>query len=141
MKTRLLDVNILLALAWRTADAHRRVTDWFGDRGGRAFATCPITESGFVRISSNPSFYREAVGAASARHALTRIAALPGHVFWPDDLPLEQGLTGFPLNGHRQLTDAYLLGLARAKGGVVATLDRGLVELAGEDSGLVELLL
>ena len=141
MKARLLDVNILLALAWRTADAHRRVTDWFGDRGGRAFATCPITESGFVRISSNPSFYREAVGIASAREALVEIAALPGHLFWPDDLPLEHALAGLHLTGHRQLTDAYLLGLARAKGGVVATLDRGLLELAGDDSELVELIL
>lgn len=72
---------------------------------------------------------------------LDRVTDLPSHQFWPDDIVVRAAVEGFRVRGHRQLTDAYLLGLARAKGGVVATLDRGLLELAGEDAGLVELLL
>jgi predicted nucleic acid-binding protein len=34
------------------------------------------------------------------------------------------------LGSHRQITDGYLLALARAHDGVVATLDRGILALA-----------
>jgi hypothetical protein len=71
----LLDGNMLLALAWRTADAHLRATEWFTGGAGRAFATCPVTESGFVRIASNPAFYSEAVGVASGCEILSKIAS------------------------------------------------------------------
>jgi predicted nucleic acid-binding protein len=61
---------------------------------------------------------------------LRRMTALPEHEFWPADLPADFALEGATLLGHRQLTDAYLLGLAKAKGGVLATLDRGIRALA-----------
>ena len=72
---------------------------------------------------------------------LKRITALPGHVFWPDDLPLEEALRGQRLLiGHRQVTDAYLLALATARRGILATFDRALLSLSGAKSDNVEIL-
>jgi predicted nucleic acid-binding protein len=70
-----------------------------------------------------------------AREALQRLVQLPGHVYWPDDPPyLESTKSIFArLQGHRQTTDAYLLGLAIHNKGKLATLDRGIRHLAGRE--------
>jgi predicted nucleic acid-binding protein len=60
----------------------------------------------------------------------------PHHRFWSDDIGLPEGVAPFRdrLLGHRQITDAYLLGLAIHHGGKLATLDRGLLSLLPVDS-------
>ncbi len=141
MRPFLLDVNVLLSLVWPNLVHHEKARRWFERNGHRGFRTCPTTQTGFVRISVNPSFHESPMDLSTAVSILDQVTSLQSHQFWPDDLVVRAAVEGFVVKGHRQLTDAYLLGLARAKGGVVATLDRGLVELAGEDSGLVELLL
>jgi len=63
--------------------------------------------------------------------ALKRVTSLPGHGFWPDDLPLPDALAAYPgLGSHRHVTDGYLLSLAVAHDGILATLDRGIIALA-----------
>ena len=129
--THLLDVNILIALAWPQHVHHTQAHDWFERIGRRAWATCPLTQLGFVRISSNPKIIANAVSPRAAATVLAKMVALPGHTFWADDLPVN-GLTtmgGTALTGHRQVTDAYLIELARHHHGVLATLDAGLAEL------------
>lgn len=71
---------------------------------------------------------------------MERITRLPQHDFWLDDLSLEAafGLDP-PIVGHRQVVDGYLLALAVEHGGMLATLDRGLVALAGKEANLVVL--
>jgi toxin-antitoxin system PIN domain toxin len=137
----LLDTNVLLALAWPNHMHHRDAVEWFRARGARGFATCPLTQTGFVRISANPSFTAQAVTPAEAIGLLSRLTALPGHRFWPDDLPLADAC---PVDGllatHRQVTDAYLLALAGAHDGVLATLDRGIQPLARKTPERLELL-
>ncbi len=60
---------------------------------------------------------------------LARITDLNEHIFWPDAIGCEQAFARAPLIvGHRQLTDFYLIALAEANGGVLATLDRGVPE-------------
>ena len=67
--------------------------------------------------------------------------SLPDHVFWPDDLPFADAIPATTmLAGHRQITDAYLLGLAIAHGGIVATLDADVLSLAGRSVANVELI-
>ena len=131
MKPRLLDTNVLIALAWPNHVHHQETMQWFLRNAVSGFRTCPITQTGFVRISSNPAFTADAVKPAQALALLTRVTELPGHGFWPDDLPLTDV---FPparlLSSHRQITDGYLLALAAAHDGVLATLDRGIVALA-----------
>ncbi len=131
--TRLLDVNVLVALAWPNHVHHGLAHRWFRARRRDGWATCPLTESGFVRVSSNRRAIPGASTPAEAVALLRRMRRLGGHVFWADDVsPAEPSATPFArVAGHRQVTDAHLLALALRRGGVLATLDRGLAELAG----------
>ena len=84
-----------------------------------------------MRISSNAKIISAAVSPRAATKALSEITALPGHTFWPDDLAVSD-LTSFTSNalvGHRQVTDAYLIELAKRHKGKLATLDAGLADL------------
>jgi uncharacterized protein len=141
MKPYLLDVNVLIALAWPNHVHHGEAQAWFEQKCWAGFRTCPLTQTGFVRISSNPAFTPQAVTPGEALALLERVARLPGHDFWPDDLPLRDAVAGKPgLTGHRQIVDAYLLALASAHGGVLATLDRAVATLARGDRGAVEII-
>ena len=141
MRPYLLDTNVLIALAWRNHVHHGEATEWFRRKAVAGFRTCPITQTGFVRISSNGSFSASAVSPMDAIELLQRITELPGHDFWADDLPLVEALAGHPvLTSHRQITDAYLLSLAAIHDGVLATLDRGIGRLAGRFPNRLELV-
>jgi len=134
-----------VALSWPEHKFHEVVQDWFGKNARKGWATCPLTQAGFIRIVSNPAFSPRAVPPAEALRALTLTLQHPAHQFWPDDLAVTDALARFGkrLVGHQQVTDAYLLGLAIAKQGKLATLDRSLVELLGRgetDATVVELL-
>jgi toxin-antitoxin system PIN domain toxin len=121
----LLDVNLLLALAWPAHVHHRDAHDWFHRKRAAGFATCPLTQLGFVRISSNPRFTKEAATPFAALTLLARITELKEHVFWPDSLSCRQAFAKPPLIvGHQQFTDFYLIALAETNGGILATFDR-----------------
>jgi uncharacterized protein len=136
VKPYLLDINILIALAWPNHIHHRDARAWFQQRGGQGFRTCPLTQTGFVRISSNPRFTAEAATPQEALGLLRKICALPGHEFWADDLSLADAPAAVELVGHRQVTDAYLLALAAAHDGILATLDRGIGALTAGKGGV-----
>lgn len=134
MRTALLDVNVLIALLWPAHDHHDAAHEWFASRGKRSrWATCPLTEMGFVRIVSNPAFSPDALGPADALMLLEHNIGHPEHEFWPDDVGLVEavGPLAARLQGHRQLADAYLLGLALRRRGTLASFDGGLRALAG----------
>ena len=125
MSAGLLDVNVLIALTWPSHVHHAQAHDWFARHAREGWATCPLTQLGFVRISSNPRITAEAVSPRQALEALGQLVAHEHHVFWPDVIPLDD--ESFPsalLMGHRQLTDAYLLALAIHKRGKLVTLDK-----------------
>lgn len=132
--TDLLDVNLLISLAWPNHVHHEKARAWFAARAGQPWATTPVTESGFVRVSSNRSAIPTAVTPAEATAVLARIRDVAGHTFLPDDVELvtgdDQALAG-RLVGHRQVTDAHLLALARRHGARLATLDRAIGSMAG----------
>jgi toxin-antitoxin system PIN domain toxin len=141
MRPYLLDTNVLLALAWPNHVHHGEATEWFLRKAASGFRTCPITQTGFIRISSNPSFTANAVTPSEAMALLDRITRLPGHGFWPDDLGAAEAFAALPMLGtHRQVTDAYLLSLAAAHDGVLATLDRGIAALARQYPERLELV-
>ena len=132
----LLDVNVLVALAWPGHVFHAQAESWFARSGAKAWATCPFTEAAFVRILSNPSFSPRAVSPQEAIRALGTSVRHPGHHFWPDAIGVAESLQKFQgrLVGHRQVTDAYLLALALRKGGKLATLDQSVLALLRPDS-------
>ncbi len=133
----LLDVNALVALAWDSHVHHARVRAWFATHSSEGWATCPVTESGFVRVSSNPRVLSHPIGVEAARGVLSALRAVEGHAFLMDDVAI--GDEDVPsMSGYRQVTDAHLLTLARRRGARVVTFDAGLFTLAeGRD---VELL-
>ena len=130
MKVALLDVNMLIALAWPSHVHHRIAHTWFAEHSSAGWATCPLTQCAFVRISSNEKIIREAVSPQVALTLLGQIIAHKNHVFWPDDARLtDEVIPSGLLVGHRQVMDAYLLGLAIHHGGLLVTLDAGVSAL------------
>jgi toxin-antitoxin system PIN domain toxin len=131
MKGYLLDTNLLIALLWPSHERHEPALKWFSRHRAKGWATCPLTQAGFVRIVSNPAFSRDAVQPREAVHVLTANTAAKDHAFWPDEVPFAEavGFAGVRLVGHQQVTDAYLLGLAIRRGGILATLDQRIAML------------
>ena len=120
----LLDVNVLIALLDQDHSLHQRAREWFGDPGRGAWASCPLTQNGCVRIMSNPGYPR-GIPVAAAIRLLREAIADSRHEFWPDDLSLldERVADGTRIHGPRQLTDLYLLALAVRRGGKFITFD------------------
>ncbi len=120
----LLDVNVLIALFDRGHVHHETAHDWFADNQAAGWATCPITENGFLRVLTHP---RAAVDEdrATVFASLRMFCASSDHAFWPDSVSLRDETLFDPsvLVSHRQLTDVYLLGLATRMGGQLATFD------------------
>jgi len=131
----LLDVNVLVAMAWPTHIAHEQVGRWLR-RARIEWATCPFTQAGFVRILSNPSFSADALTPTDAAVVLSKSLTSPAHRFWAIDIGLSEANQPFreQIVGHQQVTDAYLLGLTIHKKGKLATLDRGILDLLPPDS-------
>jgi hypothetical protein len=121
----LLDVNVLIALA-DTYHVHGELAlRFFENTAVRdGWATCPLTENGFLRIFGNPKYPNGPGSPEEARRVLKSLLAAPGYRFWSDDISLADGRMTPTLPSTSQLTDCYLLALAAAKGGRFATFDR-----------------
>lgn len=133
----LLDVNALVALAWDSHVHHAAMRSWFAVNASAGWATCPVTESGFVRVSSNVRALPGAIGVEAACGVLAALRAAEGHRFLVDDVSIVDA--DVPrIVGHRQVTDAQLLALARRHRMRLVTFDAGAAALAG--GGDVELL-
>jgi toxin-antitoxin system PIN domain toxin len=121
----LLDVNVLVALFDPDHVHHEAAHRWFAPNRGAGWATCPLTENGLVRILTNPAYLAAAEGAAGILKRLDTFCASGGHVFWEDAISLrdERLFRRSRALTHRQITDVYLLGLAKKKNGRLATFD------------------
>jgi toxin-antitoxin system PIN domain toxin len=116
---------------------HAAVRTWFAAHSAEGWATCPVTESGFVRVSSNRNVLPFAIGVEAARRVVAVLRTAGDHTFLVDDVSISDADVP-AMSGHRQVTDAHLLTLARRRDARVVTFDRGLHRLAeGRD---VELL-
>ncbi len=136
----LLDVNILIALIDPAHVRHDDAHDWFAAKGKRAWATCPLTENGVLRILGNPRYPSSPGNLAAVAQILIVVRNLGSHEFWSDDLSLldPTRVDATRLLNSAQVTDTYLLALAMAHGGQLATFDRQLVAnaVAGSTSAL-----
>ena len=132
-RTGLLDVNVLIALAWPNHVHHSAAHRWFGTHAQDGWATTPITESGFVRVSSNRAAIPAATSPVVALEALTAITGLDGHEFWADDVAVVPNGMGDAtlIRTHRDVTDAHLLALAERYAGVLVTFDARRARLLG----------
>ncbi|OZM79183.1 TA system VapC family ribonuclease toxin [Pseudonocardia sp. MH-G8] len=124
----LLDINVLLALLDSDHVDHRRARAWLDEEIDSGWASCAITQNGFVRIVSQPR-YPSPVPPAQAVRLLQRACATPHHEFWPCDVSLldDAVIDRNKLHGPRQVTDTYLLALAVRHGGRFITFDCSVV--------------
>lgn len=124
MRRALLDINVLLALLDSDHVDHARAHGWLDREIGAGWASCAITQNGFVRVISQPR-YPSPVSPTRAIDLLAQAAADGDHEFWPCEVSLLEARTveRSVLHGPRQVTDAYLLALAVAHNGRFATFD------------------
>ncbi len=127
MSRALLDVNMLLALLDSDHPDHIKATDWLGENLSEGWASCAITENGFIRVMTQPR-YSSPISPSRASALLGQACGTRWHEFWPCDVsvtdPLALDFTR--LHGSRQVTDAYLLALAVRHDGALVTLDRSI---------------
>lgn len=95
------------------------------------WASCPITQNGFVRVISQPK-YPKSITTGQAIDLLQSTTANPLHEFWQANLTLldESKLDRDHVHGPGQLTDLYLLLLAVSRNGCLATFDQAIPRTA-----------
>lgn len=122
------DVNVLIALFDPAHVHHESAHLWFATARGAGWAACPITENGFIRVVSNPAYPTVAPSVSEAIDKLTEFCRDEHHRFLPDEVSLrtETDRLRRLLQGHRQITDAYLVALCRKRGAALVTFDRKL---------------
>lgn len=133
MSRALLDVNVLVALLDNDLGTPA-ARQWFRDHSHRGWASCTITQSGFVRVIA-----RTAGGSAAMAklfEAIRFTCDSEHHEFWPVDFSMADVLPEVRgrLQGHAQITDAVLLTLAIRRGGRLVTFDKRLRNLLPPDS-------
>lgn len=127
--TYLLDVNVLVALVDPAHIEHDSAHEWFDAIGRHSWATSPMTENGALRVIGNPRYPNSPGSPVVVAQMLQELQTLSGHVFWPDDISLldERRIDATRLLATGQITDSYLLALAVAHEGQLATFDRRLI--------------
>jgi len=120
---------VLIALFDASHLNHDAAHRWFGETGRQSWATCPITENGFVRVLSHPSYPSVQATPNELADRLSAFVGQRGHIFWPDDISLLSDLdpgSRVRLVGSQQVADFYLAALAHHHDGLLATFDGSL---------------
>ena len=136
--TFLLDVNVLMALLWENHEHHQVARAWL--RQATDFATCPVSQLGFARVSSHPSL-GYSMSPDQAFSVLRSFLADARHRFVSDDLSCEDRVVRTDVMvGANQITDHYLVALARHHRLTLATFDEPLASAFAKESDLVQLI-
>lgn len=137
----LLDVNVLVALFFADHVHHDLAHDWFADHRHEGWATCPLTENGLVRVACQQPSDDVLVRPADVVAKLQRFCRDKLQRTWTDSVSLTDATLFAPqfISGHRQVSDVYLLGLAKKMGGRLATFDRT-IPVKAVRGGTAELL-
>jgi hypothetical protein len=138
VKPALLDVNVLLALTWPNHQHHSQAQAWFAAHASQGWATCAVTQLGFVRLSSNPAFTSNAVSPRNAAILLGAWTRHEAHQFLQSPSAQEPSIYASVL-GHQQVNDAWLVEVARQNNCSLVTLDKRIAAHATAD-GLVEII-
>lgn len=132
----LLDVNVLLALFDRDHVDHTTAREWLSEEIEHGWASCALTQNGFVRIISQPR-YPSPISASEAVDRLRRATGTEYHECWPCSISLLEDRRVDPthVHGPLQVTDVYLLALAVEHGGRFVTFDRSVPLTAARGAG------
>lgn len=131
----LLDLNALIALADPDSVHYQAMQRWYDSSGKEDWGICPLTEAGFVRVTTNPAYRGTSRTIVQATAILAELANFPGYRYWAISDKWSALTAPFAdrVQGHQQVTDAYLLGLAVKEKGVLVTFDKGIRYLAGTE--------
>ena len=137
-------MNVLVALFQPDHVHHDLAHDWFAEHRRDGWATCPITETGVVRLLANPRLHMGGIAVSAIVERLRRLQSDRAHEWWEASISLTDAAL-FQLSavrGHRQVTDVYLAGLAHARGGKLVTFDGAVLwsAVTGARPSLVEVL-
>ena len=137
----LLDINVLLALLDADHVDHARAREWLSREIRSGWASCALTQNGFVRVISQPK-YPSPISPFEAVQRLRRATSTDFHEFWPCSVSLLEGrrVDSSHLQGPRQVTDVYLLALAVEHGGRLVTFDGSIPLSAAPGSGAEHLV-
>ena len=137
----LLDVNVLIALIDPYHIHHEAADSWFADNGPHGWATSAVTENGLLRVICNPSYQGTRVTLKEGIVSLRRLCEMRGHMFWAELISIRDSrvVRWNHVQGHRQLTDLYLLALAVRNGGKLATFDSAISVRAISDATALNL--
>jgi toxin-antitoxin system PIN domain toxin len=125
----LLDVNVLIALMDPLHIHHEAAHAWYASLEGTGWATCATTENSVVRILSNPAY---PTADLSPREAISHVdrflSQAPAHAHWPTTVSLrdERFFNRAFIQGHPQITDIFLAGVAHNMKGRLSTFDRSI---------------
>jgi len=133
----LVDVNVLIARLFETHEHHDLATEWF-NTPSLQWALCPWAEAGLLRFATQP----DRLSMSEATGLLDEVALHPGYHYHPSVDTWRTLTKPFfrRLHGHKQVTDAYLLGLAIKDKLVLTTFDKRILHLAGEHSQHVHIV-
>jgi toxin-antitoxin system PIN domain toxin len=128
----LLDVNVLVAVLVPEHGHHDAALAWFAAHASNGWATCAVTELGVVRVCAQlPG--GPWLPERTTDHLLILASAWRAHEFWTDASSPAMMAEVRECQTAKQVTDRYLLGLARRNGGAVVTFDGGLKTYGGDD--------
>lgn len=134
MRILLLDVNILVAMHDADHPANQMALDWFHNNAMNGWATCPLTENGFMRVYSQTAYKGRTDAPTASFYLLDTLKQTyqASHTFWNDSVSFSNPTLFLPskVAGHKQITDIYLLGLCQQNGGTLVTLDTGITTAA-----------
>ena len=123
------DINVLLALAWSHHAHHEAAHAWFSHDVASGWATCLLTQTGFVRLSMNPQIVGVSLDGQGAINLLQSLVEHPQHQY----AEMAPPLTGASFDelvvrlvGYRQVPDATLLYLARVHEMKLVTFDQAI---------------
>ncbi len=129
----LLDVNVLIGLIDPSHVHHDRAHRWFEEAGQLGWLSCPTTQNGVLRIVSSPR-YSNSQPMASVLESLASLVMAGNHSFVPDSISLlGDVIDHLRLLSSGQVTDTYLLALAKANDARLATFDTKIVTSAVAD--------
>jgi toxin-antitoxin system PIN domain toxin len=121
MNAPLLDASALIALAFDEHAHHAAAEAWYME--AQSAALCPMTEGALMRYAVHLG-----ESGATAAAVIEQLLATPGFEFWADDVSFTL-VDVSHVRGRNQVTDAYLLGLARHHDSSLVTFDQALAAL------------
>lgn len=127
MKRALLDVNVLLALLDSDHVDHVFAREWLHSEITAGWASCSVTQNGFVRIVSQAR-YPSPVAPAQAIARLAAASTSAHHQFLASSVSILESGTVNPTKilSSRHVTDVFLLALATAHNSRLVTFDRSI---------------